>query len=124
MRSFFRWALLLGALILAAPLAGCGNKQRSAAITPTEQQSFNSSPDLQQMWNAVQEAGRTNDYVGAQTLLFNLMSQNLTPEQRAVATKEGNVISERMYAAAQQGDAAASNAIVELRHNPPNRRVH
>ena len=66
-------------------------------------------------------ADRTNDYVVAQNLLYRLAQQPLLPEQRVAVSNETAVVSKRLYDAAEKGDAAALNAIQQLRRNPPNR---
>lgn len=74
------------------------------------------------MWTAATEAARTNDYVGAQNLLFGLLNaQTLSAEQKAAVSKEIGTVNDQLYAAFDKGDPAAQKAVEELRRNPPNR---
>ncbi len=109
--------------VLSAPLlvGGCGPKA-GPPLSARDQHAFDqASPDLRQNWDRVLEADRTNGYVFAQNLLYRLSQQPLPPEQKDAVSNRLAAINKRMYAAAEKGDAAALNAIQELRRHAPNR---
>ena len=109
--------------VLAAPLlvGGCGQKA-GPALSAGDRQAFDkAAPEVKQVWDRALEADRTNGYVFAQKLLYGLSRQPLSPGQKDAVSNATTAISKRMYDAAEKGDAAALEAIRELRRNPPNR---
>jgi predicted small lipoprotein YifL len=108
-------------LTSVAIFAGCGRKG-VGELTAAEAKAFDqAAPELKQEWIAALEASKTNDYNGAQTLLYGLLNQNLSPEQRQAVVKQSTVVNDRLYSALEKGDPAAQKAIEEMRRNPPNR---
>lgn len=102
-------------------LAGCGPKPGGESIA-TNVHSFDNTPNaVKQRWSAVLEAAKTNDYVGAQNLLYGLSLRELTDEQRQAVSKTLAEVYQRMSTAAEKGDPAALKALEELRRRPPNR---
>jgi len=114
---------LLLLTVLAAPLlvGGCGQKA-GPALSAGDRQAFDKAPpEVKQVWDRALQADRTNGYVYAQRLLYGLSRQQLPPEQKDAVSNATAAVSKRMYDAAEKGDAAALDAIRELRRNPPNR---
>ncbi len=112
---------LLATLAATLLAGGCGRKA-GPALSAADNQAFDKAPpEVKQVWDRVLEADRTNDYFSAQRLLYELAQRPLPPEQKNAVSNETAVISKRMYDAAEKGDAAALNAIQQLRRNPPNR---
>ena len=130
-RSSTRWALTdaslylgFASILLLFVLTAC-SRSGGTGLTERENRAFDSaSPELKQTWAAALEAGKTNDYVGAQTLLYGLLSQQLTPEQQKAVQDETTVVRNNLSAAVQRGDPAAQAALQQLRQNPPNRQRH
>lgn len=113
--------LMIAAALASLALAGCSRKP--AGLTPKEKQVFDSAPpEVKQNWDAALAAEKANDYVASLSLFNELLQQNLSPEQRDAASKEMTALNQRMYDAANKGDAAAKKAVEDLQHNPPNRR--
>ena len=120
MRAFLN--LKFAAIIVALTVAGCG-RSKSGGPTASERQSFdNAPPELKQAWEKAGEADKANDYVAAETLLYALVRQPLSPPQKAAVEKELTAVNQRLLEAAQKGDTTAKAALEELRHNPPNRQ--
>lgn len=113
-------SLLLGAGLVA--LCGCGRNAADTGAAVPQQVFDNSVPELKQVWDRALEADRTNDFVGAQTLLYALTRSRLTPSQDQAVRGEMATVSKRMSDLAEKGDPAALKALEELRRNPPNRR--
>jgi len=119
----FRWAAFLTIPFLLL-LASCGEKN-VGELTETDKQAFgNAPPEVGQMWLAALEASKTNDYAGAQTLLYSLLNQNLSPAQRQVVIKESNSVNQRLSEGVAKGDPDALKAVEEMRRNPPGRPPH
>ena len=122
MNAYFGGVIAGGALLCL--VAGC-SRSSGTGLTERENHAFDSaSPELKQSWAAALEAGKTNDYVGAQTLLYGLLTQQLTPEQQKAVQDEITVVRDNLSAAVQRGDPAAQAALQQLRQNPPNRQRH
>jgi Sec-independent protein translocase protein TatA len=115
-----RIILIVILVIAPALLPACGPKR--GEVTQVEKKAFDQAqPELQQMWAVALEAGRTNDYFGAQTLLWKLKRQELTDAQRQALDNQMKGLNERLSAALDKGDPAAQAALRQLRENPPNR---
>lgn len=122
MQTTARYLCLLGLTAgLLVSVTGCGKK--AGTISSAEAlKVFESAPaEIKQTWAVVIEAGKTNDFVGAETLLFGLMRQDLSPEQRQAASTKLGEIHQTMLDKVAKGDAAAQQALQELQQNPPNR---
>ena len=115
------WIVLLWCICLAL-LTGCGQKT-AGELGPAEKRAFDQAPaDLKSQWTAALEAGEKNDYVGAQTLLYGLLNQTLSAEQKQAVGKAMSSLNEKLYSALDKGDPEAQKAMEELRRNPPNRQ--
>ena len=115
------WIVLLWCICLAL-LPGCGHKT-GGELSSAEKRAFDQAPaDLKAQWTAALEAGQTNDYVSAQTLLYGLLSQTLSPDQKQAVGKEQSLLNNRLYSGLDKGDPEAQRALEELRRNPPNRQ--
>ncbi len=111
--------LAAGALLFGA--YGCG-RGGSGGLSGKEQHAFDkAAPELAQAWTAGVEAAKTNDYFGAEIVLYRLMRQGLTPEQKQAVEHQLTIVSDRLTAALEKGDPAAQAALEQLRSNPPNR---
>jgi hypothetical protein len=115
------WLAFCAALMLAF-VVGC-HHSASGELSSAEVHAFDqAAPDLKQIWMTALEASKTNDYVGAQTMLYGLLNQNLSPDQKNAVTKESTALNDRLYAALEKGDPAAQKAMEDLRKNPPGRQ--
>lgn len=115
------WIVLLWC-ICPVLFTGCHHKAGVEQLSPADKAAFDqASADLKAQWTAALEAGEKNDYVGAQTLLYGLLNQTLSPEQKQAVSKELSLLNDRLYSALGKGDPEAQKAIEELRRNPPNR---
>ncbi len=108
--------LLLPALLF---VSGCG---RSSAKDPNKVGSQyrkvfqTADPQVKECWDTAMDAMKTNGYASATLALQNLLQQtNVTPEQTQAAHETVVAVSDKMYEAANKGDAAAQQAIQELR---------
>jgi hypothetical protein len=96
-------------------VVGCGQKA-SSGPAPIDKQVFaNATPQIKQAWEQALEADRTNGYVLAQRLLYELSNLPLAPEQEAAVNNEMTAVTRRMYDQANKGDPAARAAAQALR---------
>lgn len=103
------------------PSLGC-HGGGSGELTGKEQHAFdNAAPEVAQSWAAAVEASRTNDYFGAQTLLYRLLRQELNPDQKRAVEHQLTIVTARLDAGLAKGDPAARAALDQLHSNPPNR---
>jgi hypothetical protein len=106
-------ASLLLLALLAIPVAGC--KGGSAAESGSK--AFQAaSPELKTAWDKATAAAKSNDYATA-ILTFRAMrlAPNLTPDQEKAINDAAKEVDDRMYDAANAGDAKAKAALDELR---------
>lgn len=116
MRRYFLLAGTAAVLILS----GCG--RATGGLASKEQHAFdNASPELAQSWATAVQASKTDDYFGAEVLLYQLLRQNLTAEQKLAVEHQLTIVIERLNAALDKGDPAAKAALDQLHSNPPNR---
>lgn len=97
--------------LIAGMLSGCGRKAGTGSHI------FDSaSPDLKQVWDGAMTADKSNDYVTAITGYHQLMAQKdkLTPDQIEAVNDAALAVNQRMYTAANNGDAAAKDAQAKL----------
>jgi hypothetical protein len=112
-----------GALLCLLVAAGCGQKQSNANLTAADLKAFDSAPvEAKQIWVSAMEAAKTNDYVGAETMLFMLIRQDISEPQKQAANRQIGAVHQRLLAAVEKGDPEAQKALQELQQNPPNRR--
>jgi len=109
--------------MIAAALVGvsCGCRAKANREAVASQSFVQAPDDLKQMWELALAAARTNDYATAQTLLFALMREQLTPEQRQAVNDESTALNDRLLKEVEKGDPAAKTALEELHLHPPNR---
>lgn len=98
-------------LVAAVGLTGCGKR------APDTTKAFQSaSPEIQDAWQSANAAMKTNGYTMAILQLRQLrMHPALTSEQLEALDHVSASISEKMYEAADKGDAGAKQAVEELR---------
>jgi hypothetical protein len=113
------WLSLLTSIVFV--LAGCGDKRKDSTVTNT--QAFANSPvEVSQAWEKALQAEKSNDYVTAETSLYWLTRQSLTPDQKQAVDHQLTTVNARLTEALEKGDPAARAALQELRNNPPNRQ--
>jgi len=85
---------------------------------PASGNAFQSAPaEKKAVWDAATSAMSSNNYLGAITNLDSLLAQtDLSDEQKKAVTAAESSIRDRMYTAANKGDAAAQQALDELRN--------
>lgn len=102
-----------GILILAALFfAGCGKKSNG-----TNGQAFeNASPAIKSIWDQAVAADKTNDYYTAATGYNKLVAKetDLTSKQFNEVLSASRDLMQRMMTAADNGDAAAKQALAKL----------
>src|SRR2546425_5805828 len=77
--------------------SGCHGK--SPKLNQNDQTAFNQAPpEVKQFWDKALEADKANDYAAAETLLYKLLSLQLTPEQRGAVEKELTSVNQRLFA--------------------------
>jgi hypothetical protein len=105
---------LLGlALVFGLAFSGCGKTKDSAAETAGLFDK--ASPEVKAMWDRAVTADKTNDYAMAYLTLRKLRSiGNLNPQQLAVLDQLSGSVNQRMFKAADQGDANAKQAIRDV----------
>ena len=107
-----KYVAAVAVLLLAGGVFfGCAKKAASGS------QAFaKASPEIQQLWNNAAAADQTNAYVAAVTGYHSLMAQKaqLTDEQITALNAAALAINQRLYAAANHGDAAAKEASLTL----------
>lgn len=98
-------------LLASGVFFGCAKKTAAAS------QAFaKASPEIQQKWSDAVAADQTNGYVAAITGYHSLMAlkAQLTDEQITALNAAAVAINQRLYAAANSGDAAAKEASLTL----------
>jgi hypothetical protein len=71
--------------------------------------------------DSARTSAKTNGYVIAQTILYELSRLELPAEQRQAVPEQLALVVRNFNAALEKGDPAAQQALAELRQNPPNR---
>lgn len=98
-------------LLAGVTFSGCAKKpatgSRAFATAP---------PEIREIWDNAVAADQTNGYVAAITGYHDLMTQkaSLTDEQITAVKAAALAINQRLYAAANSGDAAAKDASLKL----------
>jgi len=96
---------------------GCAVFSGCAKKTAANQEAFsNAAPEIKQIWDKAVADDKANDYVAAVTGYRSLMAQraSLSAEQLAAVNAAALAINQRLYAAANRGDAAAKAASLKL----------
>lgn len=95
-------------------LAGCGKS--AASLSSRNAALFESAPpEIKSDWEKATAAAKTNGYVVAITTFQKLQRAALSPEQLQAVNETVSAVSDQMYETANRGDAAATQAIAELR---------
>jgi predicted small lipoprotein YifL len=122
MQTLLRSASASLAVLALILLSGCGHKN-ATQLTPAQAAAFDqASPEVKRMWNEASEASRTNGYVTAYNLYYELVNADLSPEQKEAVAKANTSLNERLLAAVNKGDPAAQQAIQEMRQHPSSRK--
>ncbi len=74
------------------------------------------------MWDGALAADQTNNFVAAEILLYRLLKQDISPEQKEAVARTIGSVKDHLSAAVQSGDPAAKEAVAELQRNPPNQQ--
>lgn len=98
------FACLLAALMLVA----CGSQSDKSAFK-------NAAPELKQVWDQAVTADKANNYLAANTNYFSLLSREISAEQFVLVQSALGALNGRMQAAAAKGDAAAQQAVDDLK---------
>ena len=112
MKSWSAYLSLLG--LLAVTSIGC-HKDPGAVAAQNTSLFQSADPQVKLAWDTAQAAAATNGYVVAITSLRKLRQGNLSPEQLKAVDQTLTSLNERMYTASNKSDAAASQAIQDLR---------
>jgi hypothetical protein len=98
-------------------LLGCGVFGGCAKKAAADNQAFsNAAPAIKQTWDKAVAEDKANDYVAAVTDYRSLMAQrsSLSAGQLDAVNAAALAINQRLYAAANNGDAAAKAASLKL----------
>ena len=107
------WRSATGGLAFLV-LAGCGDS--STRLTTAESKAFDSAPaELKQQWEQTLAADKANNYSTVQTLLDGLANQQLSENQKLALEKERADFGQRLWAAAEKNDPAATKAVQDSR---------
>lgn len=117
-KRLFPLCLLFSTLLL---LAGCGGD--TVKVTGANLEAFNNAPpEIKQKWDKALQDDKANNYAAAGKAYFELLrTPNLSPEQLQAVQNAAAALNQKMYDAADKGDAAAQKAIDELRSGVPTR---
>lgn len=121
MRTYLRASILLtlaSACIGGVILSGCGGgaKDPNKLSAQYDPLFASADPETKACWETATGALQTNGY--AVTILAvrtMLQTGKLTPEQTQAAQETATAANDKMYEAANKGDAAALQAIEDLR---------
>ncbi len=109
----------IGAGVVACGLlCGCGGGSKDPNKVGSQYNQLFASADAETKacWDTAMAAAKTNGYaVTIQAVRTMVASGKLTPEQAKAAQDTATATSDKMYDAANKGDAAAKQAIDELR---------
>ena len=98
-------------LLAVGVFLGCAKKSSSA-----NQAFAKAAPEIKAVWDQAVADDQANNYVAAVTGYHNIMAQKakLTDEQINAVNAAALAINQRLYAAANNGDAAAKEASLKL----------
>lgn len=103
----------MAALVIAGLLvAGCVKKSGQANMQALDQ----AAPEIKADWDVAVAADKTNDYFTASIAYAKVIRQEtkLTPKQFDTVLTASHALSQRLMAAAESGDPAAKQALVQL----------
>jgi hypothetical protein len=111
-RTILTWSLIS---VLCLCLSGCGKSPN--AVASSKSKAFDSAPvPIKQAWQTAAAAAKTNGYSAALIALAQIQSEpTLTSEQAAAVRELSTSLSDKMYQAANNGDASAKSALQDLR---------
>ena len=106
----FTWAGLV--VVACLILAGCGKTGGPAGAHAFDK----APPEIKADWDKALAADAANDYFTAATSYTKVIRQEtkLTPKQFDAAVTASRELSQRMTSAAENGDAAAKQALARL----------
>ncbi|HZR16121.1 MAG TPA: hypothetical protein VFE51_02235 [Verrucomicrobiae bacterium] len=105
---------MIALLALGTAIQGCSKKQDVGLDTV----SFSSAPpELKQRWDAAGQSAARKDYLGAATNLIEIFgkAQQLTTEQNDALTQAWEKLGNQAFAAANQGDKSATEAVLRMK---------
>lgn len=114
-RAYRYWILLMLVLcFFAALVQGC-SKKGAVAINASK---FDSAPpELKEKWKAAADCAAKKNYLGAATNLMAIISksQDLSAEQNDALSQAWMTLGNEAFAAANQGDKAATEAVLKMK---------
>jgi hypothetical protein len=113
MNSGLNLKWLAGLLLVVVALGtGCGDGGARADASAFSK----APPEIKADWDKAVAADQANDYFTASTAYARIVRQEtqLTPAQFQTALEASRLLAQRMSAAAEQGDAAARDAMRKL----------
>lgn len=107
-----RLAQLSLLMVVLALSASCGKSGAGAQNTAFDK----APPEIKADWDTAVAADKTNDYYTASTTYARILTQEnkLTPKQLEVLESASRDLSQRLVAAAGNGDDAAKLALTKL----------
>lgn len=115
-KETFRSLFLLELVVsIGLVLVSCGPNPQAAA-SRGEKVFHSASPEAKALWTEATLSVKTNGYAPALISLGKLHAlPGLTPEQTKAVEETSAAVSAKMYAAANKGDPAATQALEDLR---------
>jgi hypothetical protein len=104
-------------MAMCAGLLACGIFLGCARKSAEGSQAFgHAAPEIKQVWDKAVADDKANDYVAAVTGYHSLLvlRANLTADQLTAVNDAALAINQRLYTAANSGDAAAKAASMKL----------
>jgi hypothetical protein len=100
-----------------ALIAAAGCNQQAPPKVAADTKAFDSaSADVKDQWTKILAAAASNDYATAILGCRKLTATpDITADQRAAANTTLSAVSQKMFDTAQKGDAAAQQAILDVR---------
>ena len=103
-------ALIAASLVLF----GCG-KSTDSVLAKNARLFQTADPKLRQDWDTAAAAVKTNGYATAILALRVLQRQDLATEQRDAVEQALRAVGDKLYTAAERGDAAAKEDLEQLK---------
>jgi hypothetical protein len=115
-----KWSIIPAPLrsmvVITASLIVFGCGQSVDSVTAKNAKFFQTAdPNLRLDWETATAAVKTNGYASAILTLRRLQLQTLTAEQRSAVERTLSLVSDKLYAAADKGDAAAAQNLQQLK---------
>jgi hypothetical protein len=111
---FSKWMM---AVLLVVLVVALGCSKLTSAKAAVDAKTFDSaSAEVKEQWNTILSAAGTNGYTTAILTCRKLLTnQDLTPEQRDAINKTQTAVQDKMFDAAQKGNATAQQAVADIR---------